>query len=177
VIPKRAKRTALIAGAVMGASILPATALSTASAAAAPHAVYQETRGIDRTYHGQHSGDWAHCTYVTKANYTQYPNCSVGQTVTADISGDIGFTYDAISASVGFDVSFSTTVTAGNSVVVKAGGSGWFDVGFVYASYRVGMERRTCYTPGPCNPWSRPDWVTVQDHLGNTFYYFGTGAE
>jgi hypothetical protein len=146
-------------------------------AMAASHAVYQETRGIDKTYEGQHSGDWQHCVYITKENYTQYPNCSVGVTVTTDVSGNAGFTYDSISAGVGFDVSYSTTITGGNGVVVKKGGSGWFDAGFRYNQYKIGMERRTCVSPGPCGSWSKPYWVTVQQHLGNTFAYFGTGAE
>jgi hypothetical protein len=65
-------------------------------------------------------------------------------------------------------------MSASNSVKVNPGGYGWFDVGFRYKRYRIGMESRSC--ANLCSKWTSPDWVTVQQHLGNTFHYFGTGA-
>ncbi len=37
------------------------------------------------------------------------------------------------------------------------------------------IYRGTCAVH--CSPWSKTHAVTVQRHLGNTFRYFGTGAE
>ena len=125
---------------------------------------------------GDHSGDWVRCEYVTKANYVQTAGCSRGKTVSTGISYTFGFSDGEISDAVGFNVSFSTTVTASNSVTIEPGGSGWFDVGFRYAEYKIGMEKRRC-SPVNCLPWSKPKTVTVQKHLGDTFHYFGTGAE
>jgi len=151
-------------------------ALAASHAPAAPRVVYQEIRGINKHYVGTYSGDWTRCNYVTKASYTQSVNCSEGRTVSESISGSASFSAGSVSASIGFNVSYSTTVTAGNSVTIKPGGSGWFDVGFRYQQYTIDMEKRTCVSPGPCGSWSAPQKVTVQNHQGNTFHYFGTGA-
>jgi hypothetical protein len=136
-----------------------------------------EIRGIDKHFLGDFSGDWTHCEYVTKAHYTQTAGCSQGKTVTESVSGNVGYSKAGISAAVGFNVAYSTTVTASNSVTIKPGGSGWFDVGFRYGKYTIKMENRLCFVHGGCDAWSKPDKVTVQKHLGNTFHYFGTGAE
>jgi hypothetical protein len=101
-----------------------------------PH--WYEYRGVHKTDKGQWSGDWVRCNYVSKANYTQVANCSQGKTVSLSISETYGFTDGQISAAVGFSVSYSSTVTAGNSVTIKPGGYGWFDVGFRYHRYTIG---------------------------------------
>ncbi len=136
-----------------------------------------EIRGIHKHFVGDFSGDWTHCNYVTKANYKQTAGCTQGATVTESVSGNVGYGNGEISGAVGFNVSYSSTVTATNSVTIDPGGYGWFDVGFRYARYTIEMEERTCLLHGGCDSWSRPDKVTVQKHLGDTFHYFGTGAE
>jgi hypothetical protein len=178
-------RRAAFVPAVMAAALMavasPAMA-STAPTAPAPRAqpavnpTWTEYRGVHKTFEGDHSGDWVHCEYVTKANYVQTAGCSRGKTVSTGISYTFGFSDGEISEAVGFNVSFSTTVTASNSVTIEPGGSGWFDVGFRYAEYKIGMEKRVCSRIN-CLPWSKPKTVTVQKHLGGTFHYFGTGAE
>ncbi len=138
---------------------------------------FVQIRGLHKKFLGDFSGDWAHCEYVTKAKYTQAVSCSRGVTVSESVSGSVGFTDSQISGTIGFNVSYSTTVTATNSVTIKPGGSGWFDVGFRYGKYTIEMESRVCFLHGGCEPWSGPDKVTAQRHLGSTFHYFGTGAE
>jgi hypothetical protein len=165
--------------AVAAAMVLTATAATASPALAANNPklvpVYIQTRGVDKTYIRATSGDWTHCEYVTKAKYTQTAGCSKGRTVTESISGNVGYAIYQISAAVGFNVSFSHTVTSSNSVTIRPGGHGWFDVGFRYKLYKIGMERRTCALK--CTKWSKPDWVKVQQHTGDTYHYFGTGAE
>jgi hypothetical protein len=164
---------------VTAAMVVAATAMTTSPALAAnkPELVPTsiQTRGIDKTYLNATSGDWAHCTYVTKAKYTQTAACSKGVSVTESISGNIGYDAHEISAAVGFSVTFSQSVSSSNSVTIRRGGYGWYDVGFRYKRYKIGMETRTCAIH--CTNWSKPDWVTVQQHTGNTYHYFGTGAE
>lgn len=130
-------------------------------------------------FEGDFSGDWVHCLYVTKQRSTLSYSCTKTVTISESISGNIGFPIKEISASVGFNVTYSAGVSVAGSVRVKAGGSGWLDDGFRYSRYVVGMEKRWCVQTLilSCNGWSGPHPVTVQHHLGNTFYYFGTGAE
>ena len=133
-------------------------------------------RGVSKTYVDQVSGDWVHCNYITKAKYTQTAGCTKGKTVATQVSTTYGYSDGEISAAVGFSVTYSTTVTATNSVTIKPGGAGWFSVGFRISRYTIRMENRTC-THGTCGAWSSPSSkITVQHHLGNTFHYFGTGA-
>jgi hypothetical protein len=172
-------RAAMIATGLLLAAA-PMTAASPAMAAVStpkvnPH--WYEYRGIHKTDKGQWSGDWVRCNYVSKAKYTQTANCSQGKTVSLAISETYGFSDGEISAAVGFSVSYSSTVTAGNAVTVKPGGYGWFDVGFRYHRYTIQMEKRICYRVGGCSAWSSPKTITVQHHLGPTFHYFGTGAK
>ena len=170
---RRAAAVLLIAGLAV-----PAMAAAPAMAGTKiPPTVYYKYRGVNKTYKGAFSGDWSHCVYVTKAKYTQTVSCTRGATVTETISGNIGFSASVISANVGFNVSFASTVSSSISVTVKRGGFGWYDVGFRYNRYTIGMEKRRCLAPSNvCGPWSRPDTVTVQQHTGNTYHYFGTGA-
>jgi hypothetical protein len=171
------KLAAALAGAVTVGLMTAGPALAVARANPHDDPTTFQTRGIDKTFIGDFSGDWRHCNYVTKATYKQNVSCSQGETVSESVSGNVGFSDDEISGSVGFNVTFSSTVTATTGVTVNAGGSGWFDVGYRYAEYTIEMESRTCLLHGGCDPWSSPDKVTVQNHLGNTFHYFGTGAE
>src|SRR6266568_2552663 len=101
---------------IMLSVVMASTALTMAPAMAAsrakPHLEFRENRGIGKTYEGAYSGDWTHCNYVSVAKYTQYVNCSKGRTVTESISGNAGFSAPVISGAVGFNVSYSTTVTA-----------------------------------------------------------------
>jgi hypothetical protein len=175
-------RRAAFVPAVLAAALMAVASPAMASTASTPKAqpsvnpTWWEYRGVHKTFEGDHSGDWRHCEYVTKANYVQTAGCSKGKTVSTGISYTFGFSDGEISEAVGFNVSFSTTVTASNSVTIEPGGSGWFDVGFRYAEYKIGMEKRVCSRIN-CLPWSKPKTVTVQKHLGGTFHYFGTGAE
>ncbi len=137
---------------------------------------WTEYRGIHKTSHGDHSGDWVHCEYVTAVKYTQTASCSKGKTVALSMSETYGYSNGEISAAVGFSVSYSTTVTAGNAVTIKPGGSGWFDVGFRYHAYSIEMQKRLCSGLG-CLPWGDSHTINVQQHLGSTFHYFGTGAK
>lgn len=166
--------------AMVGSLLMVAGALVAAPVAgAAPTDVIYKTeyRGVHKTYIGQYSGDWKHCVYVTAANYKQNVSCAKGATVAETISGGAGYSGDVISASVGFSVTFSSTVTSSITVTVNKGGSGWYDVGYRYDEYTIGMERRTCVVQnGSCGAWSSPTTATVQHHLGDTYNYFGTGA-
>jgi hypothetical protein len=178
--PRRESKMRLWVAAVISVAFMATTAMGAAPAMAAsgkPKLAVQETRGVGKTYLGAFSGDWTHCTYVTKAKYTQTANCSQGRSVSETISAHAGFTVASISSAVGFSVNYTTTVTASNSVTIRPGGHGWYDVGFRYQRYMIGMEHRWCTVPpGTCKAWSKPHWVTVQHHTGNTFHYFGTGA-
>jgi hypothetical protein len=166
-----------------GLLIAAATTLAAASPAlAAPNvpqvnAGWTEYHGIHKTSEGDHSGDWVRCNYISKASYTQTASCSKGKSVSTTISETFGYSDGEISTAVGFSVSYSSTVTAGNSVTIKAGGSGWFDVGFRYHGYSIEMQKRTCHTVGGCSAWTDSHTIVVQQHLGPTFHYFGTGAE
>ena len=143
-----------------------------------PHG-YWEYRAAYKDYKGQFSGDWAHCLYVTKQKSPLSYSCTKTVSVSESISGNVGFSDGEISSSVGWNVAYSAGVSVAASVKVKAGGSGWLDDGFRYQRYVAGMEKRWCVQTLilSCNSWSKPDNVTVQRHIGNTFYYFGTGAE
>jgi hypothetical protein len=170
--------TSVALAAVLAGSTVPLLA-GAAAAQARPHDVIYTTqyRAVHKVNNGDKSGDWTHCLYVTKAKYTQYPSCSQGVTVTEAISGGYGFSSDIISSSVGFSVSYSQTISTSDSVQVKPGGHGWFDMGFRYDQYTVGMEVRTCIVEtGSCTRWSGPTRTVVQRHLGQTYFYFGTGA-
>jgi hypothetical protein len=147
-------KSVAVAAALAGSTV-PMLAGS-AAAQARPHDVIYTTqyRAVHKVNNGDRSGDWTHCLYVTKARYTQY-----------------------LSSSVGFSVSYSQTISTSDSVQVKPGGHGWFDMGFRYDQYTVGMEVRTCIVEtGSCTRWSPPTRTVVQRHLGQTYFYFGTGA-
>ncbi|HEY7143536.1 MAG TPA: hypothetical protein VH637_04755 [Streptosporangiaceae bacterium] len=165
----------LMAVATTTAMAGPALAAPTAPTAVNPH--WYEYRGIHKTSRGIFSGDWVRCEFVSKANYTQTASCSKGKSVSTTISVTFGYTKAEISASVGFSVSYTSTVTAGNSVTIKPGGSGWFDVGFRYHGYSITMQKRICYRVGGCSAWGNSHKIIVQQHLGPTFHYFGTGAK
>jgi hypothetical protein len=87
-----------------------------------------------------------------------------------------GYSNGEISASIGFSVSYASTVTATTGVNVAPGGSGWFDVGFRYHGYSIELQKRTCHTVGGCGAWGDSHTIVAQQHLGPTAYYFGTGA-
>jgi len=170
--------TAAVISVALAATVAMQAAPAMAATGAPARTAVQETRGVGKTYMGTFSGDWRHCTYVTKAKYTQTANCSSGRVVSESISGHAGFSISAINAAVGFNVTYTSFVTSSNSVTIKPGGHGWYDVGFRYQRYMIGMEHRWCYVPpGNCKKWGAPHWVTVQRHLGNTYHYFGTGAK
>jgi hypothetical protein len=134
--------------AATAAAVLAATAMTASPVLASTNAKAQpvtiQTRGVGKTYLNAASGDWTHCTYVTKAKYAQNAGCSKGKTVSESISGNAGYSVEDISAGVGFNVSFSQSVSSSNAVTVLPGGYGWYDVGFRYKRYRIGMEHRTC---------------------------------
>ena len=143
-----------------------------------PPTVYYKYRGVHKTFKGAFSGDWARCVYVSKAKYTQTVSCTRGKSVSETISGNAGFSASVISANVGFNVTFASTVSSSISVTIRPGGYGWYDVGFRYNRYTIGMEKRRCLAPSNvCGPWSSPHTVTVQQHIGDTYHYFGTGAK
>jgi hypothetical protein len=133
-------------------------------------------RDVNMVNDGQASGDWTHCLYVTAAKYIQWPTCSQGVTVTEEVSGGAGYSAPDISVAVGFDVSYSKTISTSDEVEVDPGGSGWFDMGFRYQKYSFGMEMRVCIVPGSCLAWSSPTATVAQNYLGPTYAYMGTGA-
>jgi hypothetical protein len=156
------------------------TALAQTSHGATPGApkgviVTTRYRAVYKHDQGAHSGDWVRCVFATKQRGAITLTCTRTLTVTESVSGSAGLSASGISSSVGFNISFATAIAAGASVKVKAGGSGWLDDGFRYEQYAVGIQTRRC--AGPCAPWSKTRQVIVQRHLGNTFRYFGTGAE
>lgn len=132
-------------------------------------------RSVYRHDQGAHSGDWARCVFATKQRAAITLSCTRTVTVSESISGSAGLSKALISGNVGFNVGYSVGVGAGASVKIKAGGTGWLDDGFRYEQYVAGIQTRTCAVH--CSPWSKTHAVTVQRHLGNTFRYFGTGAE
>lgn len=158
------------------------TAMAQAAPAATPRLVPHpevQYRAAYRHNEGDFSGDWVHCEFVTKSKSTLTWTCTRTVTVTETTSATFGFSDGEISSSVGFNVSYATGVSDAVSVRVKPGGSGWIDNGFRYDRFVVGMEKRTCVQTNilSCPPWPKPRAITVQRHLGNTFQYFGTGAE
>jgi hypothetical protein len=146
-------------------------------AAVVPVTEYQTTYNHNE---GDHSGDWKKCGYVTKAHYTQTASCTSSVSVSTTISGDVGYSIDKISSSVGFSVTHTSTVSVGftTGVTVKPGGSGYYDAGIRYDRHKIGLRHRTCNpNTGTCGPWSRVDNITVQRYITVTGHYFGTGAE
>ena len=179
----RAAVMSLLVAVMFGSGLATSSAAMAATAQPAgsvkPSDVIYEThyRMVSKVNKGTFSGDWVHCVYVTKAKYHQTVSCSKGKTVSESVSGSVGFSKSVISSSVGFNVSYSTTVSSSISVAIKPGGYGWYDVGFRYRKWVVGMQQRTCIVEtGYCFAWSSTDHITVQQHLGNTYHYFGTGA-
>lgn len=175
----RFRAATIIAGLLMATAATVTAAGPALATARSPrvNARWTEYRGIHKTSQGDHSGDWVRCEFVSKAKYTQTANCSKGKSVSLTISETFGYSDGEISAAVGFSVSYSSTVTAGNAVTIKPGGSGWLDVGFRYHGYSIEMQKRTCHTVPGCGAWGDSHTIVVQQHLGPTFHYFGTGAE
>jgi hypothetical protein len=136
-------------------------------------------RAAYKHFQGDFSGDWVHCEFVTKSKSTLTWTCTKTVTVTETTSATFGFSDGVISSNVGFNVAYAAGVSDAVSVKVRPGGSGWIDNGFRYGRYVVGMEKRTCIHTFilSCPPWPKARNITVQRHLGNTFQYFGTGAE
>lgn len=164
---------ALLVGTAMASS--PAWAVSQPSATPNDNPTHPEYRGINKTFEGAYSGDWTRCNYASKEKGSQTIGCTEGKSVTETIMGNVGYNADDISQVIGFSVAYSSIVTATNNVKVKAGGYGWFDVGFRYNRYEITMQSRQCPEHGNCSAWGDSDTVTVQQHLGPTSYYFGTG--
>src|SRR5450759_1037323 len=162
---------------VFSAAFLSGTALTcgTAFAQASPTAKPRiplpggvHYRAVYKHDQGAFSGDWAHCLYITRQKSTLSYTCTKTVTVTETITGSAGFTADGISATVGFNVSYSAAVSVGATVRVRPGGHGWLDDGFRYERYAVGMQKRLCVL-NDCGRWSATHRVIVQRHLGSTF--------
>jgi hypothetical protein len=146
------------------------------SSAVVPITQYQTVYNHNQ---GNHSGDWTICGYVTKASYTQTASCNQTVSVSTTITGNIGYSISKISASVGFSVSHTTSVSQGftTGVTVKPGGFGDYDAGIYYDQHEIGLRHRTCNpNTGTCGPWSRVDNITVQRFITTTGHYFGTKA-
>jgi hypothetical protein len=163
-------------------TMLGSTAMAQASTGATPHLIPTKVvqyRAAYKDFKGDFSGDWVHCEYVTKSHSTLTWICTKTVTVIETTSATFGFSDGVISSSVGFNVAYSAGVNDAVSVKVKPGGQGWIDNGFRYSRWVVGMEKRTCIHTFilSCPPWPAAHNITVQRHLGNTFAYFGTGAE
>jgi hypothetical protein len=173
-IRKRLILAAITSIATLFALAAPASA-ATSSADAVPF-WHWEYRAIDKTYHGEFSGDWKHCVYVTQARYTQSVSCSSGVSVSTTYSGSISIPLDYITETLGFSISYSRTVSSSISVSVKKGGSGWYDMGFRYKEYSVVEQRRYCAGTECPFPWGDHGEITAQYVLGSTYHYFGTGA-
>src|SRR5438477_12087490 len=174
---------AVVSGlAIVAAGMLvsgPASAAVPSTASAPRDFVYQtQVRGVHKTDKGVFNGDWKHCLFVPKEKYVQMANCAQGATVTTTYSATFGFKVDDISAAVGFSISVSKFESSSISVKINPGGTGYYDAGFHYRRYTIGMESRTCrVAPAPeCPAWSGPSTITVQQRLAPTFMYFGTGA-
>lgn len=93
----------------LGAASMPVAA-ATGSGATPQDVTYNvQYRLASDSYQGQFSGDWVVCVYATASSVQYSIGCSYSVTVTAEVSGDAGFSYGTISAEVGFNVSYSTT--------------------------------------------------------------------
>ncbi len=156
----------------LGAASMPVAA-ATGSGATPQDVTYNvQYRLASDSYQGQFSGDWVVCVYATASSVQYSIGCSYSVTVTAEVSGDAGFSYGTISAEVGFNVSYSTTAGSNADWTIQPNESGYGYVGFRYNQYRLGQEVRTCIVQtGYCSAWSVPDYITVQ-HIITTTYWF-----
>jgi hypothetical protein len=133
--------------------------------------VYQEIRMVSKTREGTASGDWRHCIYVSASSVETHPSCDVNVTVSASFTLSGGYSPEQVSEAVGFNISYSTSYGYGLSADVPARTTGYIDIGLHYTVYRVGTQRRTCVTPGPCGSWSGTSYQTVQDVLAPTLAF------
>src|SRR5438046_49894 len=106
--------TAAVISVALAATVAMQAAPVMAATSAPARTAVQETRGVGKTYMGTFSGDWTHCTYVTKATYTQTANCASGRAVSETVSGHAGFSIGAINSAVGFSVTYTTVVSSSN---------------------------------------------------------------
>lgn len=169
---------AFLAGATVAALIL-STAMVASAASGTPYdsPTFYHTRAIDKVYIGEFSGDWARCEYVYAERYTQNVICPSGTKNSLSVSGNKGYSYSDVSAGVGFNISYRSTLASGSSIVIKPGGHGWNDVGYRYRKYTIVMQRNSCGLHGGCTGWGDSIKYTVQEYLGDTYAYFGTGAK
>jgi RHS repeat-associated protein len=138
---------------------------------------------LSKVYEGQHSGDWTHCLYVTAQDAEQWPSCNKSVTVTAEVDGTIGaeIPKSILSAEVGFNVSYSTSTGNSDGFQINPGGHGFIDAGFRYKLWKLTEKKRSCAqssygAPITYGKWSKVYSGSVQQILGVTYKYFGTGA-
>jgi hypothetical protein len=165
-----------LGGVVSAASSGSSTPAGTGPSASPNDVVYYYIyRSISKQYQGAFSGDWRHCVYQTAQPSPSTLICTYNVTVTEEMSGSGGLSAGVVSGVVGFNVSYSTSFGNGESWPMAPWESGWGDMGFRYNQYYVGIESELCEREtGQCFGWSGPTWVTVQQYLGNTYYFFAT---
>ena len=131
--------------------------LVAAAPAAADNPYFRHVRRVSEKYLGAHSGDWVHCAYQTRQPHASTLECQRNVTVSATFSASLssgGFSAASVSPTVGFSVSYSSSFGNGESWPMKPYQSGWGDMGYRYALYRVGMESRWCPLHGSCPNWT-----------------------
>lgn len=151
--------------------------LVAAAPAAADNPYFRHVRRVSEKYLGAHSGDWVHCAYQTRQPHASTLECQRNVTVSATFSAGLssaGFSAADVSPTVGFSVSYSSSFGNGESWPMKPYQSGWGDMGYRYALYRVGMESRWCPLHGSCPNWSAPAYGNVQHVLGDTYRFFSS---
>lgn len=131
---------------------------------------------VSKTNEGTYTGDWRHCIYVAASPVWTHPTCNVNVTVTAQFTLTGGYTSDQISGVVGFNISYSVSYGYGLTADVPPDTSGYIDIGLHYTRYKVGVQKRTCFVPGTCDPWSGTSYQTVQHVLAPAMAFHKTGS-
>jgi hypothetical protein len=149
--------------------------LASPGPAAADNPYFRHVRRVSLKYLGARSGDWVRCAYQTRQPHASTLMCQRNVTVSATFSASLssrGFSAADVSPTLGFSVSYSSSFGNGESWPMKPYESGWGDMGYRYALYRVGMESRSCPLHGSCPRWSAPTYGSVQRVLGDTYRFF-----
>jgi RHS repeat-associated protein len=141
------------------------------------YCAWEEYRLVTKTFIGYRNGDWVRLFWVTASSEWQHVQFSITVSLSVTISGAISteIPHSVISADVGFNVSWSASVTVSDTFDIDPGDYGYVDAGVHYALYYVKMKKRGChnYDGGPayCGPWYYYSGY-VQHHLAATVAFF-----